>query len=353
MIATPYTIKLHNWRKFDTCTITIPRIPVCIVDQNGSGKTSVIAAIHALETGRPWPGLAFKQSLKFKSEYFGITLDDDLHLGGSVSASGRLVTKYTNEKEHRTPIMTYIPNDNLWLFLSRTQKLQILDTLLMQSIGNEYTSLLEDLNKTVKQKTALLKRFLEDGRDDRTLAIQYGNQIHTLSVRIWGFRDRYFRYLIDNITDYYSWIDANHDFDLKVQRSVDTRRSYIEIASGPKDSDQPGIWEQEKRRGRLLYGAQRDDFDFLIGFNSVTNILSRGEMRLLVLFMKYQAVLMNRRLDSALWLLDDVFNEFDQKRESILFESVLSKSGSFIATSTKNPSPNVSIVTMKDIIDNH
>lgn len=353
-LPAPFCFTVHNWRKFDQAHFCIPHTPLCIVDHNGSGKTSIIAALYSLLSAKAWPNMNYKQLVKSNTHYFGITAQSDWYINGALSSNGRMLTKYVNETDITVPVMTYLPTDNQWFFLSRTQKLAVLDTLLSQAFGSPYTIALIQLQKSLKQKTALLKRYLETGEDDTILATEYSRTIFDASTCLWQLRDQYFISVINQLDQFYTWIEAKHTFELQLLRTVNTQRLYIAPQQPISQPDFLQIWNKEKQAQKILFGAQRDDFVVMVDtFNSISTVLSRGEMRLFVLFLKYTALQLHPNTHSIVWLLDDIFNEFDTKREQVLFESILSQSHSFIATSTKQPSPHIPIKTVSELINPH
>jgi len=100
------------------------------------------------------------------------------------------------------------------------------------------------------------------------------------------------------------------------------------------------LWKRESLSGKVLYGAQRDDFFISSNHLKAEEVLSRGEMRTLVLFIKYQATKMIKQKfkeAKVWWFLDDIFNELDQEREKKIFQEILQKIDLFYATSTKKP----------------
>ena len=78
------------------------------------------------------------------------------------------------------------------------------------------------------------------------------------------------------------------------------------------------------------------DFFWLSKHQNATQILSRGEMRLLALYWK-EIVRRNLPLGSeVIWLLDDLFNELDEIRENLFFKTVKREQDYIFATSTRN-----------------
>lgn len=346
----PFTFSIHNWRKFDTVRVSLQHTPLCIVDTNGSGKTSLLASIYSLLTFQPWPELSFKNCIKYQATYFGINYNDDWYISGTLSESGRLKLMTKNDYNHMYKVITYLPNDNMWMFLSRTQKLSILDTLLVQVYGDEYSYHLKKISIATKNKTSLLKRFVEFGIDDPILAQEYTKIIYTSSTVVWKLRDRYFDLVTDHINEYISWIDSNNTIELKHQRTIGKNRLYTTTNATISEPDYTTLWQNEKVAQRVVYGAQRDDFEFFINNMPITSVLSRGEMRLFVLFLKQIGKSLFEHQDKVIWLLDDVFNEFDNKREMIVLDSILSKSGTFIATSTRTPHNSVTSTSLSEIL---
>jgi hypothetical protein len=137
------SLRLSNWRCFLHQQIDLPDQPAILIDQNGSGKTSLLSAFYSLLTGQPWPQTKWSDHLRQDTDYFGISTSyPDWYISSKLSPSGRLqVRKEFPEvsisfagsllDKHKPPtILTYTPTDNYWLSQSRSTKLSSLDQLI-------------------------------------------------------------------------------------------------------------------------------------------------------------------------------------------------------------------------------
>ncbi len=377
-------LKLHltNWRCFEDNKFKIPDESSVICGENGSGKTSLLSAIFSIYTGRPWLGTKFSESLTFSKEYFGIsTQNPNWFLSGKISASGRLTTKYSlPEPKPKTPkFLIYDPVDNYWLTHSRTTKLNILDNLLMQIFGSKFENQIQELNKTVKSKQNLLKHSLETGLPpDKIILKNLTKKIFENSKNIWLFRSHFFDFVNENIEEYRSWIESplqnwkvkyqissinslkydiqeslnSLNFDLKDFEDAKNNLNFDEIKTPEMSFEK--LWQREIASGKVLFGAQRDDFSLISNHLKAEESLSRGEMRLFTLFTKYlaQKIIKENSKNTDLkvwWFLDDVFNEFDKSREKTVFENILNKADFYLATSAKKPDFGDNNLTLKNL----
>ncbi|MBC7472374.1 MAG: hypothetical protein H7196_03905 [candidate division SR1 bacterium] len=343
---------IHNWRCFDSLHLSIPDHSFAIVDDNGSGKTTIISAFYSLYTGQSWPMTKFSESLKRNSLYYGlITAYPDWSLTGQINSNGRLINKY-QKPTFSSPqqsflshpkVFTYLPSDNTWLSSSRSIKLATLDNLLSLCYGEKYVSALKQLSKFVKAKNELIKHCNVKNQhiqNDEILANTLSDKVLEYSEIIWNYRFAFFTSLEEELPKFQNWIQ-NNSLPIHIKYSIVDIHGFKKQKLKNKENtlyNWSQLWRKELIVGKTMFGAQRDDFVFQINQTSVESMFSRGEMRLIVLFIKsftQEILLQNNPNVSIYWLLDDVFNELDNKRELIFFKQVLEKSQFYIITSTK------------------
>lgn len=377
-------IKLHNWRVFDTQKFALPSESFVLCDQNGSGKTSLTSAVYTLFTGQSWPNTKFQHNLRSEENYFGIsTAFPDWSFTGQISSSGRIVTKFKKPSDFILKewipgclvwpkIFTYLPTDNFWFYQSRSNKLAILDNLLIQVYGDVYAKNILQLDKLVKSKSKLIKHYLENkNKVDEVLVQTLGQEIYVVSMDIWNIRRQFFSYLSGVIADYSRWIQSpfkNWECGWEITDKNGFRENikkpfvidkFTQIHGAYLDKiNWIDLWKRETASGKVLFGAQRDDFFITSKHKPVQEVLSRGEMRLLVLFIKKIGMdifitLFSQNSISGkpfiFWFLDDVFNELDSEREQVFFKNVLSKSDYFLVTTTRPSGLKTSHLSLSDL----
>jgi recombinational DNA repair ATPase RecF len=339
-------LTLTNYRCFSSTSFTIPDADFIILDKNGSGKTSILSAIYSLHTGKPLPNTKFPEYLQSEQEYFGIGTDDsDWFINGKIGPSGRLSTKYSNPSEVKSTVLTYQPNDNYWLQQSRSSKLGTLDQIIGQT-NNEYLDLVLKLDRVCKNKLSLLKESNLHGTHDQIMINFLGQEILNLSRQIWLLRWAFLDDIINRIQQFTDMIQSPID-RWKVQIEItgangnkvniqdlskyESRYEDIFELQNLNNIDFEKLWQREVACEKVLFGANRDDFNFIHGKLKIEQVLSRGEIRLFVLWVKKLGI----EPDKTIWLLDDIFNELDDEREQFLMSNIFVGCKQIIATGTR------------------
>lgn len=377
-------LNLQNWRGFTNQKFEIPSDSLLILDQNGSGKTSILSAFYSLFNKKPWPNTRLLDHLKLGSNYFGILTEfNDWSLTAKIAPSGKLTTKYQkpdfeinifgnnlDSSDNSWPtILTYQASDNQLFSLSRSQRLAVLDTLLSQVFGLEYEKANKKLQLFTQSKLKLIKKTLDNSDFDcrsiseTDLVLLHGlnEGIWENSKILWKVRFEFLNIFQTQLPEFLTWLqnpiltwhirwEISDFFGLKEkiifdsQNKPKTTEMLDTILNSSKNqvlNDLQNLWFKELRAGRLLFGAQRDDFYLQTRYLQVQQVFSKGEIRLLVLFIKYLGMKIAKTPTSensekkVFLLLDDIFNEFDSTREQILHEKILATADYFLATSTK------------------
>jgi recombinational DNA repair ATPase RecF len=228
--------------------------------------------------------------------------------------------------------------------------LAVLDEMISSLIGPEYAKSVTALDTAVKAKQRLIKYTL-DSRSTGDLAMvqTLGQEIYKHSKYLWSIRQKFFSFWQENIETFTNWIDTplkNWEIHWQISNILGQKDIFkntdLDLGAKTKlgDHDWAKLWQKELASGKILFGAQRDDFSLISDHLPAESIFSRGEMRLLVLFVKDLAVTWSNSLleevSPVFYLYDDVFNELDTLREQTLFAKVLQKHDWFLASSTKS-----------------
>ncbi len=361
-------LRLNNYRCFVSASFEIPSTDFIILDKNGSGKTSILSAIYSIYTGKSLPSTKFPEYLQSGQDYFGISTDDDWFINGKISASGRVITKYSNPSEIKDTVLTYQPSDNYWLQQSRVSKLSTLDHIISQT-NKEYLKLIASLDKVCKNKLSSLKESNLSGVTDMILVNFLGQQILELSKQIWSIRWDFIYNIKESLPQFSSMVQspiADWQIEIEITGANGNKikihnlskfgKQFGELSSHSlgkmKQSDEvvflvnkikifelqnldqinfEKLWQRELICEKVLFGANRDDFNITNGKLKIEQILSRGETRLFVLWVKKLGI----DPKETIWLLDDIFNELDDEREQFLMSNILCGCKQIIATGTR------------------
>lgn len=339
-------LHLTNYRCFTNSSFLLPSGSFIITDNNGSGKTSILSAIYSLHTGKAFPSSKFVDYLQSGKDYFGIGTDDiGWFLSAKISATGRLVTKLSKPSSlNQNNVLTYQPSDNFWLYQSRSNKLGVLDQIIGQS-NRDFLENNTKLIKFVKNKVALLRECRHKNYTDEIMIKYLGDQILEKSKVVWQHRMEFLINIQDRLNEFLDMIKSpvsGWKIHLEVSsiagkriwfKDIDKYRNinkfYEELQTG--SFDHMSLWQIEALVDKVLFGAQRDDFCFISGNLRIEQVLSRGEMRLFVLWLKKN----NTNPEQTIWLLDDIFNELDDEREQFLMSNIFKNCKQIVATGTR------------------
>lgn len=312
-------IRVQHIRTHADTVQTISPDVTLITGDNGSGKTSLIEAITVALRGSSFRG-SDAELLQHETPWWRIDV--------ATTEGARVVkfepsrpqgkkqfildekTSYRLSPRHKYPVVLFEPDDLRLLSGSPSRRREFIDRFIAQ-LDPLYGTLLRKYDRALKQRNALLKKPTTT-RDDLfvwDIAIsEYGAQI--IEQRI-----RYIERLNAELDDTYNAIAQSRD-------NVSVHYSHTVIG----DVQQRIIHELHARmeRDRLLgytsVGPHRDDVIFRFNDAPALSVASRGEVRSIVLAMKFLEVdIITQTIDQQpIILLDDVFGELDSERQTHL-----------------------------------
>ena len=320
------SIKLNNFRCHEVFDFQFKKKTSVIVGENGSGKTSVLEAIYEALRGKSFRATD-PDILKRESEFYRIEIDfkngektvvayGDLSDG--VVKKQFLVggKKYLRlPKKYRYPIVLFLPDDLHLIGSSPTRKRDFFDRILSE-LDDSYSSVLLRYEKALKQRNDLLKQCAEYNVDIVSQMIFSWNLLLSkYGVEIRERREKFVKELNLRLTKTYRSIAENKD-EVLVEYNL-----YGEKLS---ESEYLKRLENELSRDLILghtgFGVHRDNYNFLFNDSDADGSASRGEVRSIILAMKFieAEMIFEKTGKKPIVLLDDVFSELDEKRQKSL-----------------------------------
>ncbi len=312
-------LRVQHIRTHADMTQTLSPDVTLITGDNGSGKTSLIEAITVALRGTSFRGTD-NELLQYESPWWRIDLASDegertIKFDPS-RASGKKQfvvdekTSYRLAPSHKYPVVLFEPDDLRLLHGSPSRRREFIDRFIAQLIPT-YSGLLRKYDRALKQRNTILKD-PSVTRDDLfvwDIAIgEYGAQI--IEQRI-----RYIERLNAELDTTYNTIAQSSD-------AVSMHYSHTVIG----DIKQRIIHELHARMERDMMlgytsiGPHRDDIVFRFNTMPALSVASRGEVRSLVLALKFIEVDVISEVTGLqpIILLDDVFGELDGERQTHL-----------------------------------
>jgi DNA replication and repair protein RecF len=291
-----------------------PKVNI-LVGLNGQGKTNLLEAIYFLATTKSFRTARVGSLFRFGSPSLFVSgvvqrdVEKTLSVGLEHGETKRRVLLINGE---RTPLASYV--SAMTVFAYSAARLEILRGAPEErrrfldrgiaSIDPGYLEQVSRYGRVLRQRNALLHGGTTAGLD------AWDSELAETAAVLQRARATYAAMLTAAFDD----IVAAHRY----------RVGNVAIAYRPSAvGDLRSIRREELRARMSLVGPQRDVLDFTVDGRAAAEVLSGGEMKMIVLFLKFAKLeLFRRRFDeAALFLLDDVDAELDLQ----ILESLLGK----------------------------
>jgi len=320
------SVKLVNFRSHDEFLLQCNKKTSLLVGENGSGKTSVLEAIYEALRGKSFRATD-EEILKRGTEFYRIELDFTDGTKTIVLYDGQrkqfLVEdkkKTRLPKKNRYPIVLFLPEDLHLVATSPTKRRNYFDRVISE-FNESYSNSLLKYEKALRQRNELLKKHKIDEDDNKVIDrdfFSWNILLAKYGLEIRNYRKQYLDKLNAEFNQVYHSIVENGDqVFLKLNL----------FGGDITEADYFNRLENEFRRDLILghtgFGIHRDDFIFLFNEKEADGTASRGELRSMILAMKFiEADLIFRETGKRpVVLLDDVFSELDNVRQKSLVKN--------------------------------
>lgn len=310
---------------------------------NGSGKTSLLEAIHVLSTGRsfrthkPENLVTLGQS---RFTLFGrVTHDQREHrLGFSRDIKNKeTILKADGERvrslatmARELPVSVIEPGTFDIVAGGPGKRRQFLDWLVFH-VEHDFAVVWQRCQKSLSQRNHLLR----NGTISPSQIRVWDRQFAELAGMVTEFRRECFEQFVPLLQGLLESTSAPwaRQVTLGFHQGWSGSRSLEEVLSESLP--------QESRVGHTLHGPHRADLQIRVGGRRANEVLSRGQQKTLVVLMKLaQMALVNRHNDRhGICLLDDINAELDPGNRELLAHQLLQLGSQVFVTSIERPDP--------------
>jgi len=343
-------LKLTNFRNYTDFEQEFNTLKTIIIGPNAQGKTNILEAINILATSVSDRADRDSNLVSWNNEYALIfadiqTKDDSLNIALQINSSGRRKLKI-NGVAKRAPQADLLGNffcvmfscEDLYLIKgSPSVRRSWLDSILFQ-LDIKYHKALQDYQKSVTQKNALLKNSYGTGISRKALKDQldiWNEQIINFGSEILIKRLDFVEEIKVVAREFQKNISkGNEELDLIYESTVTDATSNIDQMKTLFKNALEESFEKEIARGQSVIGPHRDDLTFLINGREAKSFASQGQQRSIVLALKLSElkVIENRKGEIPVLLLDDVFAELDENRQDFLLHNLPPNIQTFLTT---------------------
>jgi DNA replication and repair protein RecF len=322
----------ENFRNLDSASVDFHPVANIIVGRNGQGKTNLIEALYFVATTKSFRTSRIASVFRFaadsvfvagKVQRDGVTRTNSV--GFEAGESRRRVLMINGE---RVPLLAYLRA--LTVFAYSAARLEIIRgapeekrRFLDRGIASIEAGYLEELTRytrVLKQRNALLHEIGVGDAGARALDA-WDEPFSAAASAVQNGRTRYAGELSETLSS----VITTHHYHV----------SNVQLVYTPSLPD-PRRRREETYARVSLFGPQRDTLEFVVDGRPAAEVLSGGELKTMVLFLKFAKLeIFRRRFDEPpLFLLDDIDAELDLE----ILQSLLSKlpsSTQVFATSAK------------------
>lgn len=290
-----------------------------IYGDNGSGKTSVLEAIHYLALGRSFRTHLASRVINYDCDDFILFGRTQSHAIGlqrfrqgdvAIKIDGQKAKKLTELLDH-LPLQLITPESFDLLTGGPKNRRQFVDWGVFH-MEPDFYAIWNKCKRLLKQRNSLLKRkasYKEISYWDRELVL-YSQQLSEL-------RNRY----INSFNGVLQGIIERFLPDIEVT---------VSYSQGwDKKSDLTQLLEKNYPRdlalGYTTAGPHKADLRLRCGKIPVDDALSRGQLKLLVCALRIaQGVHLNTQVDKqTIYLVDDLSSELDQQKRQVLIDQLV------------------------------
>ncbi len=331
-------VRLHDFRCHSQLDVQLGPAVTVLVGSNGTGKTSVLEAIHLVLQGASPRTSQTKELISWGAEALRVEIELQDPEGRAVAAAAGYAS--TGERrntaggapltdlsrwEETCPVRAFIPDDVRLIKGSPRRRRRLLDRL-ATAIDPSYGRELAGYEEALLQRNSLLRKGVVGPDHDPWEAL-----LARSGLRLAAARESSLRSLFGPYAYMHSLLapapSAPASLLYRTNVAALDEPSYRERLNDQRFAD--------RRRTFTNLGPHRDDVRFTLGGRDLREYGSQGEQRtaLLALVLAERSWVFETSGREQLLLLDDVMSELDDGRRRSLV-ALLSRDGQVVVTTT-------------------
>jgi DNA replication and repair protein RecF len=314
------SISTRHFRNLETARLEFHRAANVFVGPNGQGKTNYLEAIYFLATTKSFRTNRVANLAAFDRDHIFVEglaekagLQRKLSVGLEAASSRRRELLVNGQK---TPLEDYV--EHLPVFAYSAARLEILRgapdvrrKFLDRGIASVRKGFIRELSKyarVLKQRNTLLDRVAEGSASESSLD-PWDIEFDQTARRVVAARRQY----VEDLTREYQKVVEALDYH------VDSLRIIYEPSGAFEETEETSLEairrlrRRELMTGFSLSGPHRDVLRFEVSGRDAAEVLSSGEVKMTVLFLKLAKIDLYRQKieDRPIFVFDDIDAELD------------------------------------------
>jgi len=299
----------------------------CFVGNNGSGKTTVLDAVHYLSVCKSFLNPNDTQNIRRQEPFLVINGtfekdDEEVLVYCAVKQEGKKHFK-RNRKEYKRlldhvghfPSVVIAPTDSDIINGGSELRRKFMDAIISQ-LDREYLENLLRYNKALQHRNTLLKQFADSHSFSAESLDVWDFQLAQLGQSIHRRRNEFLEAYITEFDRYYRQMSGDAEHAGLVYESQLNGHDMLELLTRGRDRDRAATY--------TTIGIHKDDLELTISGHSLKRFGSQGQQKTALVALKLaQFHVMRKKCGFApLLLLDDIFDKLDDSRVGQLLKMV-------------------------------
>lgn len=331
-------VQIQDFRNIDAEVLNPSPDLNFIFGQNGSGKSSLLEAIHYLGFARSFRTSKHKnviQQHKGSFSVFGKCCADgeELKLGISRTSDDKVTVSINGNRSNKTselvsnlPVQIFTPQSSDLIIGSPGLRRKYVDWGLFH-VEHPYGIISANYKNVLKNKNALLKNWLLKKQNDELSQEQFwDNKLVELGDVITKLRSRHIDRLEPHLNANLKQLLPEFCVEISYYRGWEKGRSLQEAIEDKNEKD--------KKNGYLSVGPHKADIRIRVQGLDASEVMSRGQLRMLVAALQLaQIQILNENTNkSSVFLLDDVGAELDASKREIFIDKLIESDAQLFIT---------------------
>ena len=289
---------------------------------NGSGKTSILEAIHTLSLGKSFRThkqksmvMAGDRSFVLKATFLmgdkknTIAAQYDLKSGQKIRLNGKTIS---NRKDllGKNNVVVLSPEEQDITKGGPENRRRFFDKVFCV-VSPAYLTCLQEYGRILKQRNAAILQ----SKEDISFSVQvdaWNERLAEKGVHLWNMRAEHIESFVRSLRLLVSKYDGVAEIEISYSVKKTTIENYIAHLQKTKNTD--------LKFGRTTYGPHRDDIVVCWEGKNIRDGGSQGEHKLCLVFLKLTEMvyIANKLGNAPTLLLDDLFAKLDLERSKAL-----------------------------------